>query len=738
MPIATDELNHDFLLVDDSATVREVRDRVAAAQSSWIYVVVRLADGRYAALRLTEIVEALQRQSEAATPGLLDTALVEVADLLSSHAAEAVEQESMSTRQAREQASHAPGRRLVVTANGRVLGVLAMEMRSASRGTDLEWLNGEGRRDAPELGVERGQRRGWGAEETRAPPAPARPRLLGGEEREGWTESAPPPAPVPEPKAEKRWLNAEIQDHPAGEPLQVAEVYTLAFDVDTELRAAALPGSTTFDYRFAAGEELVELTLQLSSGDFEIHTAPQQLRVPRTGKSKGKARFDIEPKQEGTGLISAILLREGNFIQLMTLKLQVGAASQPGVLAAETIGRPLAAAFEVRPRDLSLIIENTGTDFRLSLIGPVAARGTLPLTAPQVDQMIAQARQELLEIVNLEVGPSRDRVYQTGIDIPPEVNQQALRRLARVGFRLYQRLFYGGPAHDAQIRLLGDRLRTLAQTETLKIQIFSQNFPIPWGILYLAESYDPEKVDPELFLGLKHIIEQLPLQNDLHVTSRTIDSRAGLTVSLNVNADIDLQMGVPLVADQLGYWEKIRERGGVKLVVRRREEEVTQALADTACEDQILYFYCHAVSRSLSEGGGPDTSNLVLSGGDSLTLEELNLFAPLQKVLPCAPLVFINACESAELSPLFYEGFVPYFMAKGARGVIGTECATPALFATEWARRFFDHFLGSQSLGQLFLDLRREFYYRHHNLLGLLYALYCDADTQIVPGVEVA
>src|SRR3546814_1694866 len=49
------------------------------------------------------------------------------------------------------------------------------------------------------------------------------------------------------------------------------------------------------------------------------------------------------------------------------------------------------------------------------------------------------------------------------------------------------------------------------------------------------------------------------------------------------------------------------------------------------------------------------------------------------------PLVFINACESAELTPLFYSGFVPYFMNKGARGVIGTECRMPAQFAAQWA-----------------------------------------------------
>ncbi|MEP6767761.1 MAG: CHAT domain-containing protein, partial [Acidobacteriota bacterium] len=115
-----------------------------------------------------------------------------------------------------------------------------------------------------------------------------------------------------------------------------------------------------------------------------------------------------------------------------------------------------------------------------------------------------------------------------------------------------------------------------------------------------------------------------------------------------------------------------------------------------------------------------------------LTLGDLSIFAPIGSPLAGAPLVFINACESAEMSPLFYDGFVPYFMGKGARGVIGTECQTPALFAAEWARRFFDSFLKGKSVGEVFLELRREFYEKHNNLLGLLYALYCDGDTRLV------
>jgi hypothetical protein len=192
-----------------------------------------------------------------------------------------------------------------------------------------------------------------------------------------------------------------------------------------------------------------------------------------------------------------------------------------------------------------------------------------------------------------------------------------------------------------------------------------------------------------------------------------------------------------LIREQVDYWERIGRLSGAQVIVRRKAEEVQQALGDQQTKDQIIYFYCHASSKSLDDPGGPDTSSLRLSGDSRLTLGDLNVWAPVQRLFSSAPLVFINACESAELSPLFYDGFVPYFMAKGARGVIGTECLIPARFAKEWAGRFFDQFLAGESLGQVLLNLRREFFFEHQNVLGLAYAVYCDGDTRVHPALRV-
>jgi hypothetical protein len=334
--------------------------------------------------------------------------------------------------------------------------------------------------------------------------------------------------------------------------------------------------------------------------------------------------------------------------------------------------------------------------------------------------------------------PGGNYAFQLGLDIPEAERDRALVTLAKAGYLLYQRLFYH-KAGDVQAARLGDFLReqTTRPGALLKLQIVAQNFPIPWSLLYVAEEWDEDAVDWERFLGMRHIIEQIPLQNTLSVPDGTIASdRPSLAVSVNLNEGIDAQMKADFVARQAQYWtDAAQTRGGLQVTRRTQRKEVMQALKSAETADQILYLYCHAEAKGLGSGGGPGASCLVLSNNERLTLEDLDLSAPTRIQLRGNPLVFINACESGELSPLFYDGFVPYFMAKGARGVVGTECKTPALFAAEWARRFFDRFLEGAPLGRLFLELRREFFLQHNNPLGLLYGVHCDGDTKVSPSL---
>jgi hypothetical protein len=62
----------------------------------------------------------------------------------------------------------------------------------------------------------------------------------------------------------------------------------------------------------------------------------------------------------------------------------------------------------------------------------------------------------------------------------------------------------------------------------------------------------------------------------------------------------------------------------------------------------------------------------------------------------------------------------------------------PLLFAIKWADAFFDRFLYGTPVGETVLELRRDFVGDHGNPLGLIYAVHCDADTQIAPALARA
>lgn len=528
----------------------------------------------------------------------------------------------------------------------------------------------------------------------------------------------------------RAWLNAELEDADPVQPLKIGETYTLAFSLDQAAKHTSIATGAPFAFLFPPAADEVILTVQLDSPDFDVLEPSRPLRFRRPGFARGKARFDIIPRRQGRCQLVATVHHAGNFLQQLTMTLDVGAASgQP--FESSSLGRPIAEAAVLQPRDIGLAIEPApGGGYNCTAWGATAARVHLPIQQQELASAIDQVRRALLDVVSMQT-------FRTQLDIPPGDCETALRLLAREGYRLYQRIFYHH-AGGADARRLGDWLRQQAtgRNEVLKIQLVTRDFPVPWGLLYVDEEWTPDTADWQRFLGMSHVIEQIPLQTTLATLSDIIDSEsAGLSVSVNFNESIDEQMKADFVARQVTYWgDAVGFKPPVNVVSRTKRDELVSALKDGATPDQILYIYCHAVAAGLT-GDGPDASCLVLSGDERITLGDLNLEAPTTVQLAGSPLVFINACESAELSPLFYDGFVPYFMAKGARGVIGTECKTPALFAAEWARTFFDQFLDGGPLGQVFLRMRRQFFEEHNNPLGLIYGVHCDGDTRVHPAM---
>ncbi|HEX6084883.1 MAG TPA: CHAT domain-containing protein [Thermoanaerobaculia bacterium] len=547
------------------------------------------------------------------------------------------------------------------------------------------------------------------------------------------------PAAAPEPEAPppaqtvETAFNAEFENHDDRQPLVENTAYVLAFYTGEPDPNASVSVPTTIV--FEEGEADVKLTIQLTSDDFAIDEPSQELTVKRDGKSRGRARFGVTPQHEGRCVLHATVLKDGNFVQQIAIATNVGV---PGTAMAEvtSAGRKFTPDETIRPRDLAIVVEQTPTGgLRMTLggkEGPIS--GTTEMTPEQLDSLIADLRKSLKTIIDETFDDAAHKVaYTEAIDVAPAIRDATLEKLAEESFFVFRTIFHG-PGADEGMKKIGAVLAGLDAATPRDIQVVTRRFAIPWQLLYAARKLEP--IDARRFLGFSHRIEHIALETGWNVRQAEIRHDANLRIGVNVNRGIDEEMEATYVADQLAFFESLGESGKVRIEVRDTVKAVKNALTDPDLPDQLVYLYCHAKSNALNEGVG--NSELQFEGTKPLTLKTLRNASDPDTPFRSAPLVFINACQSAELSPLFYDGFVPQLTQQGARGVIGTECDTPAIFAAAWAQEFFTEFLGGKELGDVMLTLRQRFLEQRKNPMGLLYAVHCNGNTRVEPGVGLS
>lgn len=103
-----------------------------------------------------------------------------------------------------------------------------------------------------------------------------------------------------------------------------------------------------------------------------------------------------------------------------------------------------------------------------------------------------------------------------------------------------------------------------------------------------------------------------------------------------------------------------------------------------------------------------------------------------------APFVFLNMCESAQLSPSLSDSFVHFFLDRGAHAVIGTECPMTVSFAHPFASRLLSNLFRGAPVGSAIVDARRHFMREHANPLGLAYTLYGNGTGSFQPPPIIA
>jgi hypothetical protein len=537
---------------------------------------------------------------------------------------------------------------------------------------------------------------------------------------------------------------------PPNEALSVGGMYTVNVNVAAPLASARVRsgGVEQAEEMTTATQIEVDVRLVADGGFFKVYGIPQQKIIfPRGGVSKNLASFTIEPLKQGVGEITAILSLNQKPFQKIVAQVAIGDTAL-AALPAEPVrasGLTLAAAATTmsNPRayppetDASLIIirETTGYTFLLSLgSGYTVAR--LNLAEKEIVDAIRRARASFLDKIVKKLDPSRNvYAYQLkDTTIPETIHQEALRDLRQIGDLLFRTLFFA-PGSGDQGREMGHLLRATTAERELRINVIAERFAFPWSLIYALPFRPTDPVDPNGFWGYRHIIEYTPQFSARQPTAFAPEIRAGdrLHFGFVFDQTIDAQFNSPIIGEQRQILPGI---SGVNVTEYDTRDKFLDLLSRSQNVPHIIYFYGHAVSRSPGEKDaatgieyGLGDSYLSING-EAVTLDEMNLYAGLDlDRFDSAPLVILNACESAELSPELYNGLVPYLIGRGARGVIGTEVLMPAYFAAEFAPVLLRRFAaGNTRLGDLLRDLRREYLREKRNVLPLIYALYSNAE----------
>jgi hypothetical protein len=659
---------------------------------------------------------------------LADLSFAELQRLLTP--VEALERDATTTQEARAARDSHPARRAVVVAGGQVLGLLTNETLAGDTLSESPFgARGQGVLGGGDQKAKPGRDRG-------AEALPERP-ATGADEPPSGAKSAE--------RVFNHWLEQLNEDGTSAlldktTPLKMNLVYELKINLAAPRSDSFAQTDATFvaslESSIPATVELLDVTIALDSEDFAIYGSSDQiLTIARGGFSKNTVSFAIEAKRAGDGHIRAAFFYEGRCFQVITFRLKVGGQSdgKQVLFAEQTSGTTLLSAFgrALRPEPrFSLVIVKRENGYQFILTGAGVTRAFVPLSPQAISQMVNDARDDLLSLVQKE--HNGDFVYQSeDTFIPKAVHEEALTLLAERGTLLFQRLFsgtQGGPE-------MGELIKRISREKQLHIEVVAEQFIFPWALLYNGE-LDP--VDPNAFWGFKHVIEYLPeftLRSPVAFFPELLRVKPGEKVPMafvaNTNIDSELTEAryPPVIEPQTTFFQQL---GNVAVERRTTTKEFFDLLKNPDAPP-LIYLNCHAVSNAVDESGGVYKSRLRLTDGD-VDLDKLDLRAPvLPDGLRSRPLIFLNACQSAALSPYLYAGLVPAMLARGARGVIGTEVNTPALFAAEFAQKFIDRFTaGNLALGDLLLQLRREYLEQSNNVMGLVYALYSSGELVIV------
>lgn len=328
-----------------------------------------------------------------------------------------------------------------------------------------------------------------------------------------------------------------------------------------------------------------------------------------------------------------------------------------------------------------------------------------------------------------------------------------MRTLARLGRDLHTALFRR--RRSSSIAEVGRLLGTIPPSEGSTVQISvhpdASEFVFPWALIYDGQLPDSQWTAPpaDAFWGVRYCIEQrlpgLPPrpQHTTRANGRPINL-AYMLWDQFANAGQHTAMVTALTSERMTV--------STPPIVRARQ---AAEVMESDENPDILYFFAHAhtrqydneigrqiqaVLKTMPAGSSAESAFRQLYERISMEVDEpswvklthgrlqLNDLYASSIEFSRAPLVILNACESAQQTPaLTGESFVDFFLDRGAGAFVGTECMMTVVFAHSFAGHLLRQIRGGNSIGTALLSARRHFI-ELGNPLGLAYSLYGSSD----------
>lgn len=301
--------------------------------------------------------------------------------------------------------------------------------------------------------------------------------------------------------------------------------------------------------------------------------------------------------------------------------------------------------------------------------------------------------------------------------IDPIIARRQTVALAEAGQRLWRTLFAADQS-DGDLLDLAEQLRKLPQGTRLLVALQSPDFIIPWPLMYDGPNpVTEENLTSEGFWGYRFVLDVL-LPGD-YPSTRINGSSVPLQMLLN---DQELR--------QLGeaQWNMLNAELRHILPSSAYGAAAMAALSDSI-QSPLVYAFCHGedpIAAGMANAL-PADARLIFGVDAKICLADMPL-----RTEQTRPVIFLNACHSAAVQPLFADGFAGFFINKrGARAFIGTETEIPQALAHDAALRFWRAFDQGESIAKILYDLRRYYLDQHNNILAFAYSLYGPGDVHL-------